>query len=89
MEILYHEQVAKRDFPRLPKSVRRRIFAAVENKIMTAPFDFGKPLRSPLGNFRSLRVGDYRIVYAIEKSRVIILAVGHRKNIYEIALGRR
>lgn len=89
MNILYHHDVAKRDLPRLTKSLCKRIFAAVENKIMTAPLDFGKPLRSPLGNFRSLRVGDYRIVYALEKKRIIILAVGHRKDIYETAVGRQ
>jgi len=29
-----------------------------------------------------LRVGDYRIIFSIEKDTLFILKVGHRKNIY-------
>jgi len=31
-----------------------------------------------------LRVGDYRILFEIEKDTILILKVGHRKNIYDI-----
>ena len=30
-----------------------------------------------------LRVGDYRIIIAIEKDTILVLKIGHRKNIYE------
>lgn len=30
-----------------------------------------------------LRVGDYRIIFTIEKDKILILKVGHRKNIYD------
>ncbi len=42
----------------------------------------GKRLK--LSDFWSLRVGDYRAIYEIDKtnSRVIVLFVGHRKRIY-------
>ncbi|MEK6926092.1 MAG: type II toxin-antitoxin system RelE/ParE family toxin [Nanoarchaeota archaeon] len=30
-----------------------------------------------------LRVGDYRVIFDIEKDTIFILKVGHRKNIYE------
>ena len=30
-----------------------------------------------------LRVGDYRVIFLIEESKIIILKVGHRKHIYE------
>ncbi len=29
-----------------------------------------------------LRIGDYRIIFEIEKDKIIILNLGHRKNIY-------
>ena len=30
-----------------------------------------------------LRVGDYRIIIAIEKDTILVLKIGHRKNIYK------
>ena len=34
-----------------------------------------------LGQYR-FRIGDYRVVFDIEKNRIIILALGHRRDIY-------
>ena len=35
--------------------------------------------------FWKIRVGDYRIIYEIDRSsnRVIVLFIGHRKNVYD------
>ena len=30
-----------------------------------------------------LRVGDYRVIFEIDKDRIIVLKVGHRKKIYK------
>ena len=45
----------------------------------------GKTLKGKLKDLRSLRVGKYRILYQVQNKRLIILvlAVGHRKRIYE------
>ena len=47
--------------------------------------ELGKPLVGKLAGLWSLRVGDYRAIYQIRKSEllVLVLKVGHRKNIYE------
>lgn len=46
--------------------------------------DIGKQLTGTLKGLRSLRIGDYRVIYKkeIENLIILILAVGHRKNIY-------
>lgn len=46
----------------------------------------GKPLRGQLKGQFSLRFGDYRIVYSIDKieRKVIVTGVGDRKSIYEM-----
>ncbi len=46
------------------------------------PERVGKRLK--YSDFWSLRVGDYRAIYEIrrDKSQVIILFIGHRKNVY-------
>jgi mRNA interferase RelE/StbE len=42
----------------------------------------GKPLVGPLKGLRSLRVGDYRIVYEKGKDGVVVLTVNHRREVY-------
>ena len=45
----------------------------------------GKPLKGPLRDLWSYRVGDYRVVYEIQRGAlvVLVLAIGHRRAIYE------
>lgn len=47
------------------------------------PERVGKQLK--LSDFWSLRIGDYRAIYEIDqdKNQVIVLFVGHRKNVYD------
>lgn len=80
--------MAEDDLPRLDLPIRRRVLSAIENKLAVDPLGFGKPLSSTLAHFRSLRAGDYRIVYAVEGGRITILAIGHRARIYETAARR-
>jgi mRNA interferase RelE/StbE len=49
----------------------------------SAPKAKGKQLRH--SEYWSLRVGDYRAVYEVwvEKRRVVVLFIGHRKNVYD------
>ncbi|WP_420266585.1 type II toxin-antitoxin system RelE family toxin [Candidatus Magnetominusculus dajiuhuensis] len=61
--------------------------AAVEilnalNKLYENPRETGKPLEGKFKGKYRLQVGDYRIIYWIEKSTVWIVSVGHRKEIY-------
>ena len=84
-QIEYLEPVVKDDIPALPKIFKVSIKKAIEERLVTDPVGFGKPLRYSLKGHRRLRVGDYRIVYRIEleKRIVIIVAIKHRKDIYE------
>lgn len=84
-KIEYIDVVVKNDIPALPKTIKATIRKAVEERLMHDPIGFGKPLRYSLKGHRRLRVGDYRIIYRIEASRnvVVIIAIKHRKDIYE------
>jgi mRNA interferase RelE/StbE len=83
--IEYLEIVVQEDIPTLPKSAQSIIKKAIEERLMTDPIGFGKPLRYTLKGHRRLRVSDYRIVYRIESltHKVIVIAIKHRKDIYE------
>lgn len=81
--VAYHELVVKDDMPRLATVDKARIKKAIEEKLMHEPEVFGKPLRRSLKGYRKLRVGDYRIIFRIEKQLVKIFCIGHRSVVYK------
>ena len=83
-QILYADKVAKIDIPKISSLYKIRIRKAIEFKLVTRPDLYGKPLRRTLKGYFKLRVGDYRIVFRIENKKVKILAIAHRKIVYEI-----
>lgn len=84
-QIVYVASVSKADLPRIDTHSRTRIANAITVKLTANPIHYGKPLRYGKSGQRSLRVGDYRVIYVIkpDTNQVIILAIGHRRDIYE------
>ena len=87
-KILYNKQVIKCDIPRLSKKDAEVIKNAIEQKLTTRPELYGKPLHTSLAGFRKLRVINYRIIFKITSNEIIILVIGHQRNVYEIAKKR-
>lgn len=83
--IEYLQKVTSKDIPLLPKTMRMLIKQAIEERLGVDPIGFGKPLQYNLKGCRRLRVGDYRIIYQIKEKKVIIIAIKHRKDVYENA----
>jgi mRNA interferase RelE/StbE len=74
---------ALRALAKLDKPVRRRIQGAIE-KLADDPRPPGMiALRGAPGAFR-IRVGDYRVVYALHDDHllIIVIDIGHRREIY-------
>jgi mRNA interferase RelE/StbE len=86
--VRYHPDVREVDLPRINARMQERIRRAIESRLMTAPQEYGLPLRKSLGGYWKLRVGDYRIVFKVEGGIVHVLAIRHRKKIYEEVRGR-
>ncbi|NWF49803.1 MAG: type II toxin-antitoxin system RelE/ParE family toxin [Ignavibacteriaceae bacterium] len=82
-KIEYNKE-AVRNLEKISTSDRNKIFKGIE-ALKENP-DLGKQLVGPLKGLRSLRVGNYRVIYKKELNTIIIiiLAIGHRKNIYKI-----
>ena len=78
----YHPEVA-RDISGFPQNITTRIRKATEDRLILDPIRFGEPLRHSLLGLRKLRVGDYRVIYRIQGQTVIILKIGHRKEVYK------
>ena len=87
-EIVYHHLVVSNDIPKLPPPWREQVRRAIEDKLTTRPEVFGKPLRRSLKGYRKLRVGDYRVVFRIEKQKVKIFVIQHRSIAYTSAAKR-
>jgi len=66
---------------KLEPSVSRRILKKV-GELSENPFSKDIKRLKGRDDFR-LRVGDYRIIFSIEKDTIQILKVRHRKNIYD------
>lgn len=80
--IAYHEAVVEEDIPRLSKTMKERVRLAIEQKLTTHPEVFGKPLRRSLKGYRKLRIGDFRVIFRIEKKMVKIFIIDHRSAVY-------
>lgn len=84
-QLKYLQDVVDTDIPTLPSLVRIMNKKDIEERLIIDPISFGKPLRYSLTGHRRLRVSDYRVVYRINSiiNKVIIVAIKHRKEIYE------
>lgn len=81
--IQYSDALNAKEISRFPKADLRKIKTAIEEKLTVHPEVFGKPLRFSLKGHRSLRVGEYRVIFRIQKQSVIILIIAHRSTVYQ------
>lgn len=82
-KILYAKEVVTKHIPKLSHEIRNIIKKNIESKLSRDPIIYGKPLQYSLKENRSLRIGDYRVIYEIKNNVVYINMIGHRKGVYE------
>ena len=79
-EIIYTNRAVK-DLARLDSAAKKRIAETLE-RYAEAPLNYAKKMVDPaLGTYR-FRIGDYRVIFDIEENEVVVLRVGHRREIY-------
>ena len=78
---------ALNDLKKLDRQAQKEILRYLKERVETTedPRRFGKPLVVDKKGLWRYRVKDYRVVCKIEDDTitVLVLAVGHRKNIYD------
>jgi len=84
MKLRFHPLVISRDIPSLDTPIKRHVQHSIDEKLLTNPLLFGTPLRFRLTGMWKLRVGDWRVVYTIEKEVVSIILIAHRKEVYKL-----
>lgn len=68
----------------LPEKVAAAAFKFVVGALRDNPRRVGKPLREPLAPLYSARRGEYRVLYRILDTRLVIevVSVAHRRDAY-------
>jgi len=78
---LVYTHTAFKDIRKLDESTKQRIKKTLE-RYQNNPLQYARKLTNiECGEYR-FRVGDYRIIFDLDDDKIIILRVGHRKNIY-------
>ncbi len=75
------KESAIKEVKKLEKSISSRIY----KKIDELRYGFqSKDIKKIKGEDKlRLRIGDYRILFSVERNTVVIWKVGHRRNIYK------
>ena len=78
--ILYKKSV-QRDLKKLGKLEARRLLNLLEKELSKKP-ESQPMLKGAFAGLRKLRIGDYRIIYALIDENVVVLRIGHRQEVY-------
>ncbi len=79
---LVYTRRAERDIRKLERKTRDRIGNTLL-RYVEDPLRFAEKLTDPfLGQYR-FRIGDYRVVFDIRRNEVVVLRVGHGREIYK------
>jgi mRNA interferase RelE/StbE len=78
--VIYKRSI-KRDLKRMGQADARRVLDRIEKDLSRKP-DANPLLKGEFAGLRKYRVGDCRVVYAVLDKDVLILRIGHRKDVY-------
>ncbi|MDA8124607.1 MAG: type II toxin-antitoxin system RelE/ParE family toxin [Deltaproteobacteria bacterium] len=82
--IQWHDDAIE-DLKVLDRQTQKKIIARVKDYLSKDPLSLGKPLQGIFKGLYRYRYGSYRIIYAIDRTSVmiLILRVADRKEVYE------
>jgi len=76
-----YKKSVERDLSRLDKAEARRILNKIEEALSGRAQSF-PGLKGEFSGLRKLRIGDYRVVFTLMDEDVLVLRIGHRREIY-------
>ncbi len=80
------ERAAECELAKLDSQSRTRILKFLNERLapIADPRSIGQALQGPLNAFWKYRVGDYRLIAAIEDKvlRVLVVRIGNRREVY-------
>jgi mRNA interferase RelE/StbE len=79
-KITYKNSVS-RDLKKFVKREAERILGQIEQQVSQDPESFPE-LKGKFVGLRKMRLGDYRVIFAILEDEVLVLRIAHRKEVY-------
>ncbi len=79
---LLYSNSAFEDIKKLDLIVKKRVKKKIELFAINPLFYAKRLINSSIGSYR-WRVGNFRIVFDLVKGKIIILRIGHRREIYK------
>ncbi|MCX5885042.1 MAG: type II toxin-antitoxin system RelE/ParE family toxin [Proteobacteria bacterium] len=79
--IVYKKSI-QHDLKKLSKAEAQRVLNQVEGEL-SKNADTYPVLKGQFAGLRKYRIGDYRVIYAILGNDVLVLRIGHRKDVYK------
>jgi mRNA interferase RelE/StbE len=76
------EPAAERDLDRLPRVILERLEDIFDRLAKWPQVSGAKPLDDWAGHYR-IRTGDWRIIFRIQRTEVVIVRIMHRSKVYE------
>jgi mRNA interferase RelE/StbE len=82
--VLYLDSVEE-DLKKLDRTLAKKILERIETYLTANPKGLGKALKGDFRGYWRYRWGNYRVIYKIAEKEILILIlrIGHRKNVYE------
>ncbi|MBF0483928.1 MAG: type II toxin-antitoxin system RelE/ParE family toxin [Candidatus Omnitrophica bacterium] len=74
-QIRIHKLVLTDDFCAIPLKEKETILKTIKKKLSFDPEAYGKPLTGEFKGLWRLRVGDYRVVYRMVKTEILVLVI--------------
>jgi len=78
---LVYTKTASRDIQKLDTVVKKRIKKKIEEYSQDPILHAKKLVNSAIGTYR-WRIGNYRLVFDMDENKIVVLRVGHRREIY-------
>ncbi len=79
-----YSRTSAKEISKLDILVKRKIKKDIETKLIKDPIGNSTKLREfKISGVRRFRVGNYRVIFTINKKIIEVLRVGHRREIYK------
>ena len=79
--VVYKKSV-HRDLKKLPKAEINRILDQIEQELIKKPESY-PVLKGKFAGLRKYRIGDYRVIYALVGTDILVLRIGNRRDVYK------
>ena len=79
--VVYKKSV-HRDLKKLSKAEVSRILDQIEHELIKEPESY-PVLKGRFAGLRKYRIGDYRVIYALVGTDILVLRIGNRRDVYK------